>query len=244
VRTDNRNQPGVPCIVCGQAKPKKRARSLTCSPGCQDAHMAELAGGRRRRVESTCQQCGKVFEHWPGEHRKFCGKACADESMRIVRKSVCSVCGVESTGTRKTCGDECFAEASRRRAVETSTVEARSSQVRAKRRRHAKHAYRGKDKAEVIARLTEEQGGRCKVCGSDGDARGDGTRGLLLDHDHTTGKPRAMLCTRCNAALGMMHEDPNLILALASYAEAIPKFSLLSAMDTEGKVHEWLERVA
>jgi hypothetical protein len=38
-----------------------------------------------------------------------------------------------------------------------------------------------------------------------------------VDHDHDTGKVRALLCHQCNTALGLLDEDPNRMIALASY---------------------------
>ena len=127
----------------------------------------------------------------------------------------CVVCGAPCV-KRKTCGDACHAELVRQK----STVGTRSEQVRAKRRRGKKQSYKGKDKAEVIERLTREQGGRCKVCGGEGTALGDGRVGLVLDHDHATGKPRAMLCGPCNAALGLLAESPQRVKALWDYAQS------------------------
>lgn len=72
--------------------------------------------------------------------------------------------------------------------------------------------YKGDDKAEQIARLTKEQQGRCASCHT--------KKPLVLDHDHKTGKARAMLCNPCNTALGLMHEDPDAIEGLLAYAKA------------------------
>jgi hypothetical protein len=44
--------------------------------------------------------------------------------------------------------------------------------------------------------LEMEQGGRCAVCGALPK-----TRALSWDHDHETGKPRGLLCFRCNRLL-------------------------------------------
>jgi hypothetical protein len=45
------------------------------------------------------------------------------------------------------------------------------------------------------------------------------TKGLAYDHDHHTGEFRGWLCANCNRALGLMDDDPELILKLALYLE-------------------------
>jgi hypothetical protein len=62
--------------------------------------------------------------------------------------------------------------------------------------------------------MLTEQGSVCKVCGQ--LASSDQ---LVIDHDHNTGIVRALLCRKCNVALGMMDEDPERIQQLKEYAE-------------------------
>lgn len=45
------------------------------------------------------------------------------------------------------------------------------------------------------------------------------TKRLHMDHDHSTGKFRALLCSGCNTALGMAKEDADRIRGLADYIE-------------------------
>ena len=59
------------------------------------------------------------------------------------------------------------------------------------------------------------QGGLCPICKTDQP----GPKGWCIDHDHESGKVRAILCFRCNLSLGMMNEDPAAIRALADYLE-------------------------
>jgi hypothetical protein len=69
--------------------------------------------------------------------------------------------------------------------------------------------------------MLEEQGGVCKIC------RGvnKGGKELSVDHDHsccpgyrTCGKCiRGLLCHNCNAALGHLRDDPNLMLRAIDY---------------------------
>ena len=49
----------------------------------------------------------------------------------------------------------------------------------------------------------------CEVCGS--------TTNLCIDHDHSTGKVRGTLCSRCNQALGLMRDNHRNIIKLANY---------------------------
>lgn len=69
---------------------------------------------------------------------------------------------------------------------------------------------------EQYAEMNEKQGGLCASCGEPPrpDAR---KKGLFVDHCHDSGKVRALLCSRCNSALGLLDEDPEKILALAAY---------------------------
>lgn len=58
----------------------------------------------------------------------------------------------------------------------------------------------------------KEQNGGCKICKSPpGDTR------LDVDHNHTTGKFRGLLCRKCNVALGLLKERTDLVMKAAEY---------------------------
>lgn len=38
-----------------------------------------------------------------------------------------------------------------------------------------------------------------------------------VDHDHSTGKVRGLLCGNCNRALGLLHEDTDTMIRLVGY---------------------------
>jgi hypothetical protein len=64
------------------------------------------------------------------------------------------------------------------------------------------------------------QGGVCAICKRQetGKSRGsDATKLLAVDHDHKTGKVRALLCAQCNQALGMFCDSPRLLQAAIEY---------------------------
>lgn len=59
------------------------------------------------------------------------------------------------------------------------------------------------------------QGGVCAICEKP-QPRG---RRLYVDHDHYTGKVRALLCYRCNSGIGNFLENPALLHAAAKYLD-------------------------
>jgi hypothetical protein len=70
----------------------------------------------------------------------------------------------------------------------------------------------------------EEQKDLCASCGKPEVAKiwknqKLGIKRLSVDHCHTTGKIRDLLCQQCNMALGALREDPIIIRKLADYIE-------------------------
>ncbi|QXO14575.1 HNH endonuclease [Arthrobacter phage Kaylissa] len=64
------------------------------------------------------------------------------------------------------------------------------------------------------ARLLAEQGGTCSIC----HQPPSGHR-LCVDHDHTSGKVRGLLCHNCNRAIGLLGDDPERVASAAAYLE-------------------------
>jgi hypothetical protein len=64
--------------------------------------------------------------------------------------------------------------------------------------------------------ILAEQGGGCAICGrtDSGDKRG---HRLHVDHCHSTGRFRGLLCTRCNKGLGHFGDDPERLERAAMY---------------------------
>ena len=62
-------------------------------------------------------------------------------------------------------------------------------------------------------RMLKRQGSVCAICKRAGVP-------LCVDHCHTTGEIRGLLCHRCNLALGCSCDDPEILLAAAAYLRA------------------------
>lgn len=77
---------------------------------------------------------------------------------------------------------------------------------------HLQRVY-GMSSADYEA-LYRRQAGRCAVCGC---AVEDGK--LHVDHDHTTGRVRGLLCQKCNRGIGLFNDSPQRLRAAAEYCE-------------------------
>lgn len=67
--------------------------------------------------------------------------------------------------------------------------------------------------------LVEVQGGACAIC----KAKPQEGKRLSIDHCHTTGKVRALLCTYCNVAVGFYeNRGQDAIKYLAEYGDGHP----------------------
>ncbi len=69
---------------------------------------------------------------------------------------------------------------------------------------------------EQYNKLLEEQDHCCAVCGRN---KTEFNKHLNVDHNHTTGEIRGLLCTNCNHRLIGKHTDGSLLRKMAEYVE-------------------------
>lgn len=66
--------------------------------------------------------------------------------------------------------------------------------------------------AAQVDAMKAEQNHCCALCGKP-------AKKLCVDHDHQTKRVRAMLCCKCNWAIGLLDESPDRMLLAAIYIE-------------------------
>lgn len=71
------------------------------------------------------------------------------------------------------------------------------------------------------AELHKQQGGVCAICKKPETATRNGkVKSLAVDHCHSTGRIRGLLCADCNTGIGKLKEDRNIFLAAIQYLES------------------------
>ena len=65
--------------------------------------------------------------------------------------------------------------------------------------------------------ILEKQDFKCAIC-----LKSKSSKNLDIDHCHTTGKVRGLLCRSCNMGLGYYKDNPELLEKAADYLRRIP----------------------
>ena len=69
---------------------------------------------------------------------------------------------------------------------------------------------------DEYTQLLEKQNFCCAICSRHSD---EFTKALYVDHDHTTGIVRGLLCQKCNSALGFLNDSVETIKRALDYLE-------------------------
>lgn len=87
----------------------------------------------------------------------------------------------------------------------------------ATREENLKYRY-GIDQEEYDV-ILKSQGNKCKIC----DTKHTGHKPLCVDHCHNSTRVRGLLCKKCNTSLGLLREDPKIMVNAILYLDAYHK---------------------
>ena len=94
--------------------------------------------------------------------------------------------------------------------------------------------------------MYDRQGGLCGICRTAGfKMKASHEAQLVVDHCHTTGVVRGLLCHNCNRALGLLQDSPanlNRALAYLERATTIPKGSSTKRCEAHGPSRKRVKR--
>lgn len=70
-------------------------------------------------------------------------------------------------------------------------------------------------------KMLVSQNGKCAICKQEETEKRNGNiKSLAVDHNHSTGKVRGLLCSSCNTALGKFKEDVEILKNAISYLQS------------------------
>ena len=97
-------------------------------------------------------------------------------------------------------------------------------QKETRREKHLRLAYQWTDSIYFHNLLM--QGMACAVCGSEDPKHNK--YDFVVDHDHTTGHPRGLLCHKCNVGIGMFEDNTQSLTNAITYLESAGDHRLTS----------------
>lgn len=167
----------------------------------------------KHKVLGLCCHCDSPVAH--GQYR--CQRH-FDELMEMQRKrrerhktlGVCCHCSSPVTRGLTLCQRH-FDEKMENQRMYRETEKGRLAERNASNKSRRKCKYGLPE--EQYEQLLESQKGKCKICGQE-NVNG---RPLGVDHNHTTGVVRGLLCHKCNTAIGMLNDSPSLLENAITY---------------------------
>lgn len=182
----------------------------------------KLPDGSHVKVFNHCSLCKSDFLR---EYKQRNLKHRCDSKVNIngIRKKWCPHCGdyidtsmfSKKKNTHDGLSSMCKSYQALRGKPNRSSYYHRNKEVQADRMRwNTLRRKYGITKEEYLDRL-EDQEGRCKACGTTDPGTKYGN--FLVDHNHSDGAIRGLLCLGCNSAIGFAKDNPSTLVNLSRY---------------------------
>lgn len=73
---------------------------------------------------------------------------------------------------------------------------------------------------EAVTAMAVDQNYECSICDKKcAFLAGNRSNAFVVDHCHTTGRIRGLICATCNRGLGLFYDDPELLMRAAKYLD-------------------------
>lgn len=209
------------CRICGSPFASARSSAVICSFECRRVASRQAsreyarrngAGGSLKHRRLTCVGCGVEFEGVFGGRKSYCTEKCRIQTLDRRRSAKQAAAG-PGEATCSSCGINVPGRAKVDRKCQSCKKDQRGDRTEYERRRSlSRYGLTPERYAEMFA----EQGGRCAICRT----ADPGVKGLAVDHCHTSGDVRGLLCGKCNTLLGLADEDPRIFIQAMHYVGA------------------------
>lgn len=198
-----------------EAFSKERASTDGYNAWCKECHR-EWRNSRRAPIEvepRACERCGVTYTpRTRDKKQRFCSKNCKARARyrraNPPEQRACLMCGKDITqmrGNARFCSEGCGTKFNNNN---------KTSEQRRAYRLWGKYKITVEDYDALLAK----QGGVCAICSADTPGTSHGF--WHVDHCHTGGQVRGLLCSTCNTGLGSFYDQPSTLRRAAEYLEA------------------------
>lgn len=185
---------------------------------CSRGHLSPRYASSSNCVECIEEKRGVVFKNFKGRSSKR-----SEENQRLAEKAF------ESGETTYQSTDPCPKGHFLRYTTSNNCAQCSQHQMK-KRSERAKWArlekLYGLSKSDY-ENMLKSQDFKCEICGTDISSKSH------VDHCHETGVVRALLCSRCNQAIGLLGEDLKVLSSAINYIEKHHYVKRLSAKNNK-----------
>lgn len=218
----------APCEHCGGPVVARRWGARFCSTSCKqdaaDAAARERTLARHMARVKECAWCRDPLPIGKRANARFCSvecgtkwhnqqKALVQKRATVATREPCPVCAEPVPASRPRGALYCS------KVCKDSADHSMSPEASRRRKDDILRYLYGLSVEDYQARL-DAQGGVCAVCGTD---KPGGKGAFHVDHCHTGGHVRGLLCHHCNLGLGNFKDDPERLRRAAAYLEAAVK---------------------
>ena len=165
-----------------------------------DFHKHRTKDARRDQTHSQCKECYKIGRRKP----RVC-LGCGESYVHVGRGASKRRCCPECFKVGKVCS-RCDEYKPYARFYKTGSYCKDGCALAVN--RESRYGVARSDHADFVK--ASEAG--CPICGSHG-------RRMALDHAHSTGAIRGIICGKCNCALGMMDDSIDTLLGAVAYLQ-------------------------
>jgi len=90
--------------------------------------------------------------------------------------------------------------------------------TKSKREEDLKKTY-GISHSDYLNMLSNQNGG-CAICNTDNPSKSKRKKHFCVDHCHDTGKIRGLLCDSCNRGIGLLKDNPDILMNAFKYLKS------------------------
>lgn len=141
---------------------------------------------------------------------KKCGKCGFSKEDSSFNKNKRALDGL--SGYCKECNKAYYAEYKKNNPEKIKKLSKKWYNENRERVRHNAYVRDFKITLEDYNRQLEKQNHKCAICGATDDQKE-----LAVDHCHSTGKVRGLLCFRCNGSIGKFEDDISILQSAIEY---------------------------